>query len=211
MTKIKTPSGWHQEEFSFVAKSFDGMRVPLNKTQRKTIQGKYPYYGATGQVDSINDFKFDGKFLMITEDASLANPLDRKKPIAYIAEGKFWVNNHAHVVQTNEWLELEYLCYYINSIEIMDYAKKQQTRAKLRKSDLDKIPVIYPEPDEQKAIVKKIERIYKQLDEKHHRILELQSEKDYRIKKGDEQKYELYFQHLKATILKKAFTGSFLN
>jgi type I restriction enzyme, S subunit len=211
MVEKKIPKGWHKEDFMEISTNFDGMRDPLNKTQRKTIQGKYPYYGATGQVDSINDYKFEGRFLMITEDASLANPLERKKSIAYIAEGKFWVNNHAHVVQTNKKVDLDFLCHYINSLEIMDYAKKQQTRAKLRKRDLDKIPVIYPKPEEQRKIINKIDKIYKQLDQKYSKILELQKGKDYRITKGEEQKYEIYFHHLKATILKKAFSGSFLN
>ena len=90
MSEMEVPEGWDKKEFSQVSNSFNGLRIPLNRTARANMKGSFPYYGATGQVDSINDYKFDGRFLLITEDASLSNPINRKKPIAYILNRLFY-------------------------------------------------------------------------------------------------------------------------
>jgi type I restriction enzyme, S subunit len=181
MSELVIPKDWIKKDFLQITNSFNGLRVPLNKLERSKIQGDFPYYGATGQVDSINDYKFDGKFLLITEDASLSNPINRKKPIAFIVQGKFWVNNHAHVVQTNEELDLDFLCYYINSIQIMDYAQKQGTRAKLNKTSLEKIPVVFPTMKTQKQIVTKLDHILGELEVKKKEILSLIEQNKQRI------------------------------
>ena len=76
---------------------FDSQRIPLSTTERNKRKGKYPYYGASGVIDYINDFIFDGEYLLISEDG--ANLTVRKYPIAFIADGKFWVNNHTHVLR----------------------------------------------------------------------------------------------------------------
>jgi len=175
MNQMQIPKGWKSDKFSNLTESFDGLRVPLNKSQRQKMQGEFPYYGATGQVDSINDYKFDGRFLLITEDASLANPLERKKPIAYIVEGKFWVNNHAHVIKTKDDLDLDFLCYYMNAIKIMDFAKTQQTRPKLTKSDLNNIPIVYPSLPTQKEIVRKLDYFLNKYSTKKKQIIQLLS------------------------------------
>jgi len=170
MSQIEITKTWNHNNLSKITQNFDGLRVPLNKSQRLNLQGSYPYYGASGQIDSINDYKFDGKFLLIAEDGENLN--SRKKPIAFIVEGKFWVNNHAHVLQPNEDIDIRYLCYYLNSLNIMNYAKKQATRPKLKKSDLDKIPITYPKLSVQKKIVQKLDYILGQLEEKKKIILE---------------------------------------
>lgn len=87
-----------------------------------------------------------------------------------MVNGKFWVNNHAHVVQTNDELDVDFLCYYINSLNIMSYAKKQSTRPKLNKSVLDSIPVFYPDKQTQNKIVQKLDYILGQLEEKKKTI-----------------------------------------
>ena len=80
-----------------VIELYDHERIPLSTQQRSQRQGESPYYGASGIIDSIDDYIFDGKFLLISEDC--ANLVERKTPIAFFASGKFWVNNHAHVVR----------------------------------------------------------------------------------------------------------------
>ena len=97
---VQIPKGWKLKKLSEVTISHDGKRIPLNRSQRSSIQGDFPYYGASGQVDSINDYKFDGKFMLLAEDGENLN--SRKKPIAFIVEGKFWVNNHAHVLEPSD-------------------------------------------------------------------------------------------------------------
>ena len=85
-------SKWEILPFEKVVDNFDGKRVPIKSNNRINTTGKYPYYGASGVIDYVDDFIFDGEFLLISEDG--ANLLARTYPIAFIAEGKFWVNNH---------------------------------------------------------------------------------------------------------------------
>jgi len=107
------PEGWVWATVEQITENFDGKRIPLKASDRNSIQGKYPYYGASGIIDYINDFIFDGSFLLIAEDG--ANLLSRSTPIAFQAHGKFWVNNHAHCLRTIV-SPLGYLETYINSL-----------------------------------------------------------------------------------------------
>jgi type I restriction enzyme S subunit len=92
-----TPTAtWSTHAFEELVDFHDHRRVPLSKKERSTRQGPYPYYGAQGVIDGVDDYLFDGKFLLIAEDGENLN--SRKLPIAFFAEGQFWVNNHAHVV-----------------------------------------------------------------------------------------------------------------
>jgi type I restriction enzyme S subunit len=88
---------WSERQMGEVLEFFDTRRVPLNSRQRAERQGQYPYYGASGIVDYIDDFAFDGRYLLVAEDGE--NLRSRKTPVAFFANGRFWVNNHAHVVR----------------------------------------------------------------------------------------------------------------
>ncbi|CJI29043.1 type I restriction-modification system S subunit [Streptococcus pneumoniae] len=116
-------------------------RTPIKENDRSDIQGEYPYYGATGIVDFINDYKYDGEYLLIAEDGK--NLLTRKKPVAFRASGKFWVNNHAHVVSYNGMCNLIFLEYYLESLNLEPYVTGID-QFKLNKSNLDRIPVTCP-------------------------------------------------------------------
>ena len=83
--------------FDEITINFDKKRIPLSAAQRKKRHGIYRYYGAQGVIDYIDDYIFDGTFLLIAEDGE--NLKSQKQNIAQIATGKFWVNNHAHIVQ----------------------------------------------------------------------------------------------------------------
>lgn len=76
---------------------FDSRRKPLSAIQRSTRQGRFPYYGASGAIDQIDDFRFEGRYLLVAEDGE--NLRSRKGPVAFFATGRFWVNNHAHVLR----------------------------------------------------------------------------------------------------------------
>jgi len=180
--------------------SHDGKRVPLNKTQRSQIQGNYPYYGASGQVDHINDFKFDGEFLLLAEDGENLN--SRKKPIAYIVDGKFWVNNHAHVLEPSKEIMIEYLCYYINGLNIMKFAKQQSTRPKLNKTDMNEIPIPLPSQLLQKQIVKKIKNAEEKFKEQKIQFEIIKQNYESRIR---------YIDHIRSSILDSAFSGKLTN
>ena len=79
-----------------MVENFDSKRIPLSSIQRAKMKGKYPYYGAAGVIDYINDYIFDGLYLLIAEDGTLTSNGD--KPMLQLVNGKFWVNNHAHVI-----------------------------------------------------------------------------------------------------------------
>ena len=105
--------------FDEITINFDKKRIPLSSIQRSKRQGQFRYYGAQGVIDYIDDYIFDGRYLLIAEDGE--NLKSNKNDIAQIAEGQFWVNNHAHIVQCNEKCRLDYLCYLINNMDISGF------------------------------------------------------------------------------------------
>ena len=124
------------------------------------MQGPFPYYGASGVIDSVNRYLFDGTYLLITEDGI---PLSQSKNIAFLASGKFWVNNHAHVVKALGDLPLGYLNAYANSVSRQGYVTGT-TRLKLTQFALNSIPVPLPPLPEQRRIVAEIEKHFTRLD-----------------------------------------------
>ena len=136
--------------FDEVTINFDKKRVPLSSTQRKRIQGEYRYYGAQGVIDHINDFIFDGTYLLIAEDGE--NLKSKKQDIAQVVDGQFWVNNHAHIVQGNELCDTRYLCYLLNSMDLSGYITGS-AQPKLSQSNLNAVSVFLPPITIQKEIV----------------------------------------------------------
>ncbi|HDR1516173.1 TPA: restriction endonuclease subunit S, partial [Pasteurella multocida] len=94
-------------------------RKPLSAKERENRKGIYPYYGASDIVDYIDDYIFDGRYLLISEDGE--NLKTRKTPIAFIAEGKFWVNNHAHIISGKDDQTIDYLKYYFSNFDLMPF------------------------------------------------------------------------------------------
>lgn len=138
---VTNPMGWEIKLFSEVATNLNSKRKPIKQSDRELIVGKFPYYGATGIVSYINDFKFDGEYLLIAEDGK--NLVNRKKPIAWVAKGQFWVNNHAHVVGYNGSVSLFFLAFYLNKINISQYVTGID-QFKMNKSNLNRIPILIP-------------------------------------------------------------------
>ena len=106
-------------KFSELTINFDKERIPLSSSERESKKGKYPYYGAQGIIDHVDEYIFDGEYLLIAEDGENLN--SRSQPIANVVLGKFWVNNHAHIVKTNSKCEIHYLCYLLNNTNISGY------------------------------------------------------------------------------------------
>lgn len=136
--------------FDEVTINFDRKRVPLSAKQRLERQGNYRYYGAQGVIDYVDDYIFDGTYLLIAEDGE--NLKSQKQNIAQIAKGKFWVNNHAHIVQTNEHCDLQYLHYLINSMDLSGYITGS-AQPKLSQANLNGVTLQLPTIDAQKKIV----------------------------------------------------------
>ena len=143
----KTSLTWEQRKLDDVVEFLDTMRKPLEGAKR--ISGSYPYYGASGIVDYVDGYLFDEELILLSEDG--ANITDRNYPVCFLASGKYWVNNHAHVLRTKQGNENNFIC---NSLEQKDYTQYNTGMAmpKLNKETCKKIPVSCPEFKEQKKI-----------------------------------------------------------
>ena len=127
----------------------DSKRIPLSSKERESRKGQYPYYGAQGIIDYIDDFLFDGTYLLIAEDGE--NVKSQKEDIARIATGKYWVNNHAHIVESNGLCDLRYLCYLLNSTDISGYITGS-AQPKLNQANLLSIEIELPSLEVQRKV-----------------------------------------------------------
>ncbi|BAF70810.1 restriction endonuclease subunit S [Nitratiruptor sp. SB155-2] len=143
-------SKWKEYKLNEIAEIFDHKRIPLSTMERQKRKGIYPYYGASGIIDYIDDFIFDGEYVLISEDGE--NLRTRQSPIAFIAKGKFWVNNHAHVIKgKNNYLN-KLIVYYFKNLNLNPFLTGA-VQPKLNKTTLLSIPIYLPEDmSEQKAI-----------------------------------------------------------
>jgi type I restriction enzyme S subunit len=157
------PVGWYWAPVSKIVTNHDNKRIPVKERDRAARRGKYPYYGAFGIIDSIDDFLYDGEFLLVAEDGK--NLESRDRPIALIASGQFWVNNHAHVLQNLDTILLKYLCFWFNSpsLELADYLTGID-QVKLTRGALDRILVPVPPIPEQAEIVHRVEKLFAYAD-----------------------------------------------
>jgi type I restriction enzyme, S subunit len=142
--------------------NLDGRRVPVPAKERESRQGPFPYYGASGVIDRIDGFTHEGEVLLLGEDG--ANLLSRSKPIAFLATGKIWVNNHAHVLRCKSGHSNKYLAYYINSIDLTPYVTGT-AQPKLSQGMMNKIPVPVVSVEDQRRIVAEIEKQFSRLEE----------------------------------------------
>jgi len=145
-----------------VVKIRDSERVPLNTKQRDKIRGNgfYPYIGANGIVDWVDEYIFDEKILCIAEDGG---SWGKNEVCTQIFDEKCWVNNHAHVVTARENVITEYLSYYLNYQDLNSFITGT-TRGKLNQANLKKIQLPLPTLSEQKAIVAKLDRAQRLID-----------------------------------------------
>jgi type I restriction enzyme, S subunit len=157
----RIPKEWDVVRFEDVSINFDGKRIPIKSEDRQNMKGEYPYYGAQGIIDHVNDYIFYGEYLLIAEDGE--NVKSRKNDIAFIANGKFWVNNHAHIVQANELSILCYLKFVLNFIDTKKYITGM-AQPKLNKGKLNSILIQLPSLPEQKQIATILSTVDDKLD-----------------------------------------------
>ena len=160
--------------FGDVTDNFDKKRIPLSAAQREKRQGKYRYYGAQGVIDWIDDYIFDGTYLLIAEDGE--NLKSKKSNIAQLASGKFWVNNHAHVIQCKKGYDIRNLCYLINLTDLSGYITGS-AQPKLSQSSMNAIVLPMPKFEIQKEVADFIEKFDKkiQINEKVNDNLQQQA------------------------------------
>ena len=158
---FEIPDNWCWARLNCISINYDSYRKPINSYDRKNrVLGKskdelYPYYGATGQIGFIDDFLFNGEYILLGEDA--APFLDKKAQKAYMIKGKSWVNNHAHILQSLVFPE--YLTNCLNSIDYFDYVYGT-TRLKLTQENMNRILVPVPSIEEQCKIAQAINNLF---------------------------------------------------
>ena len=158
---FEIPDNWCWARLNCISINYDSYRKPINSYDRKNrVLGKskdelYPYYGATGQIGFIDDFLFNGEYILLGEDA--APFLDKKAQKAYMIKGKSWVNNHAHILQSLVFPE--YLTNCLNSIDYFNYVYGT-TRLKLTQENMNRILVPVPSIEEQRKIAQAINNLF---------------------------------------------------
>lgn len=145
---------WEEKKLSEITENQDSKRIPLSKSQRDNMNRIYDYYGASGIIDKVDDYIFEGKKLLIGEDG--ANLVTRSKDIAFIADGKYWVNNHAHILDVKDTVLLMYLCHYINNMDLIPYVTGS-AQPKLTQAKMNNIKIFLPTLSEQHEIVRLID------------------------------------------------------
>lgn len=162
------PNGWINVALDDIADIMNSEREPINSSERearvigKTKNELYPYYGATGQVGFIDSYRSDGQRVLLGEDA--APFLDQFKDKAYIANGRFWVNNHAHVLKGAAGLvDNKFICYQLNTVDYHPFVTGS-TRLKLTSSAMKQLPLVLAPSLEQSRIVNKLDELLAELE-----------------------------------------------
>ena len=150
------PASWHWVAFGDITISRDGERVPVSKAERENRAKTYDYYGASGVIDKIDGYLFDKPLLLIGEDG--ANLINRSTPIAFVARGKYWVNNHAHVLDSLSEQILHYLELFINATDLKPFVTGT-AQPKMNQAKMNSIPVALPPLAEQNRIVAKVDAL----------------------------------------------------
>jgi type I restriction enzyme, S subunit len=150
------PSNWGWASLGDVTISRDGERIPVSREEREQRAKVYDYYGASGVIDKIDAFLFDKPLLLIGEDG--ANLINRSTPIAFMARGKYWVNNHAHVLDGLSEEFLRYVELFINAIDLKPYVTGT-AQPKMNQAKMNSIPAALPPLAEQQRIVAKVDQL----------------------------------------------------
>jgi type I restriction enzyme S subunit len=180
--------GWLETTLDKISTNLDSKRVPITKNVRSS--GEYPYYGASGIVDYVAEYIFDGDTLLVSEDG--ANLLARSTPIAFSVSGKYWVNNHAHILKFENMATQRFVEFYLESIKLDEYITGA-AQPKLNQKALNSIPIPIPKSVETQA---KIVESVESLQEETQRLARLYEQKLAAL------------EALKKSLLHQAFTGA---
>ncbi len=137
------PVGWKVGTLDEISENFDSKRVPLSNKERESRKGKYPYYGAASIMDYIDDYLFDGIYILLSEDGS--NVVDAEgKPLLQYVWGKFWVNNHAHILKGKKGFPEEYI-YLLLKNSNMNHLVTGAAQPKINQKNMNSLKIIIPD------------------------------------------------------------------
>ncbi len=154
------PTGWRSTTLSEVVEIFDSKRIPLSGREREARNGPYPYHGAASVMDYVDDYLFDGIYALMGEDGSVIN--DDGTPVVQYVWGKFWVNNHAHVLRGKNGICTEHLLLHLKGSNIAAFVTGA-VQPKLNQGNLNRIPFMLPPPEIGEAFAKAIEPLFAQI------------------------------------------------
>ena len=166
------PDSWHKKAINECCEILDSLRIPLNSEERAKRKGNYPYYGANGIQGYIDDYIFEGDAILLAEDGgNFEQYADR--PIAQWVTGKFWVNNHAHILRAKDGSYDKWIFYSLVHKNILKNINGG-TRAKLNQSDLKEIEILLPPLQEQKKIAAILTSVDEVIEKTQQQIDKLQ-------------------------------------
>jgi type I restriction enzyme S subunit len=148
------PEHWCVTRIGDISDCLDHLRVPVNKDHRLLRQGLIPYYGANGQVGTIDDYLFDEDLVLVVEDETF---IGREKPFSYVVRGKSWVNNHAHVLRALGGMPVEFLNIALSYYAFTPLTSGTTGRRKLTQEALIGAPLAIPSLPEQLEIVRRVQ------------------------------------------------------
>jgi type I restriction enzyme S subunit len=140
-TQSALPKGWRETTFEDAIVIHDSKRIPLSSRERALRRGKYPYHGAASVMDYVDDFLFDGVYALMGEDGSVVN--DDDTPVLQYVWGKFWVNNHAHVLTGKNGVSVEHLLLFLKTVNIRPFVTGA-VQPKLNQGNLCRVPFVLP-------------------------------------------------------------------
>lgn len=154
------PDNWHLGTISEIIELHDSKRIPLSSRERADLAKIYPYYGATSVMDYVDRYLFDGIYLLLGEDGTVVD--SKGFPILQYVEGKFWVNNHAHIITGKNGFSVE-LLYLLFSLTSVQSIVTGAVQPKISQANLNKVPVIIPSEDEIKAFDATVQPVFAQI------------------------------------------------
>ncbi|EOD9077606.1 restriction endonuclease subunit S, partial [Pseudomonas aeruginosa] len=166
-TEVTVPAGWSLSTVGEVTICRDGERIPVSQAEREGRAKTYDYYGASGVIDKIDGYLFDKPLLLVGEDG--ANLINRSTPIAFMARGKYWVNNHAHVLDGVSEALLLYVQLYFNAIDLKPYVTGT-AQPKMNQAKMNSIVLLLPPEAEQHRIVAKVDQLMALCDQLKARL-----------------------------------------
>tara|TARA_R110000765_G_scaffold322157_1_gene414050 strand:+ start:297 stop:1526 length:1230 start_codon:yes stop_codon:yes gene_type:complete len=156
------PKGWEVKSLTEISKNHNKKRKPISTREREKIKGIYPYYGATKILDYINEYRFEGTYILLAEDGTVKTEKD--SPFLQFIEGKFWVSNHAHVLTGNKIFSNEFLYLCLSNTNVISIITGA-VQLKINKQNLESLKFITPKQVELKLFENQVIPWFKKVKE----------------------------------------------